>query len=184
MGEEVKSCAFPVGAPVVCYYSTRSKCAIGHFEMLERDDPAGRFKTLWLKAHTPGKIGVMDPKAVEAATTGGDLVNKQGSGKNGQQGRLFGNNGQQGRLFGKNGQQGRLFGKNGQQGRGMNKNGMNKQGQHKNGMNKNKWGSNKNKKKNKNKWGSNKNKKKNKNGMPSSLGQIANSLSLGRQMKQ
>jgi len=126
----------------------------------------------------------MDPKAVEAATTGGDLVNKQGSGKNGQQGRLFGNNGQQGRLFGKNGQQGRLFGKNGQQGRGMNKNGMNKQGQHKNGMNKNKWGSNKNKKKNKNKWGSNKNKKKNKNGMPSSLGQIANSLSLGRQMKQ
>jgi len=76
--EEVKSCAFPVGAPVVCYYSTRSKCAIGHFEMLARDDPAGRFKTLWLKAHTPGKIGVMDPKAVEAATTGGNLVTTKG----------------------------------------------------------------------------------------------------------
>jgi len=133
--EEVKSCAFPVGAPVVCYYSTRSKCAIGHFEMLARDDPAGRFKTLWLKAHTPGKIGVMDPKAVEAATTGGDLVSN-----NGQQG--SGNNGQQG---------------SGQQA------GRRRAPNKYNGIN---------------------NGRRRAPGMPSSLGQIANSLSLGRQMKQ
>ena len=65
--EEVKSCVFPVGAQVVCYYSSRSKCAIGHFETLELDDPAGRFKQLWLKAHGGGDPTVMDPKSAEKA---------------------------------------------------------------------------------------------------------------------